>query len=160
MQRSKWTFDGSGEVTVNIFSMHAFEMLLGQKVTEQRWPRDCMEDFPKYFSKQPTFEDWKDNFGMALMTFAQLIKHFGWQPMYKFMSDYENDLKTKSNLPKKEQDKIDQWVIRYSKIVGKNLKPHFEMWGLPVSDDVEDELDDLEPWCKENEKDPAQFFSS
>ena len=26
------------------------------------------------------------------MNFAQLIKHFGWQPMYRFMSDYENDM--------------------------------------------------------------------
>jgi hypothetical protein len=63
--------------------------------------------------------------------FAQLIKHFGWDPMYQFLrgiafkkycftwnffkiwiikKDYEYDIKRKSNLPTNNQEKIDQWV--------------------------------------------------
>ena len=93
------------------------------------------------------------------MTFAQLIKYFGWEPMYKFMADYENDIKNNSNnLPKNNQEKIDQWVIRYSHILQKNIKPHFEMWGLPVTDSVAIILQDLPEWSSKEAIDPDVFY--
>ena len=72
MQRSEWTFDGSGEVTVNIFSMHANQVLIGKDVIDQKWLHDQISCFSKFFSKQPTYESWKKDHGMALMTFAQV----------------------------------------------------------------------------------------
>ena len=98
---------------------------------------------------------------MALVTFAQLIKHFGWQSMYKFMSDYEVDIKNKRNLPKSNQAKIDQWILRYSRIVGRNIRPQFEMFGLPVpnKEKIDKELNGLELWCVEEEKDAEKFFT-
>lgn len=162
MQRGEWTFDGSGEVTVNIFSMHANSFVLGQQdVVSQEWPKNVASDFPKYFQKTPTYEDWKQNCGMALMTFVQLIKHFGWKAMHKFMKDYEHDIESnRSVLPKNNQEKIDQWVIRYSKIVGRNIKPQFVMFGLPVSESVDAHLKGLRLWCPVEEKDPKVFFSN
>lgn len=160
MQRSEWTFDGAIEVTVNIFSMHATKFIIGQDVIEQQWVKGNRASFAKYFSKTPTYDDWKQEAGMGLMPFVQLIKHFGWEPMHKFMKDYETDIDANSpNLPKNNQDKIDQWVLRYSKIVGRNIKPQFNMFGIPVSRFVDDELQDLQPWCPREEQDPNIFFS-
>ena len=96
---------------------------------------------------------------MALMAFAQLIKHFGWDSMKTFMKNYEHDITNKVNLPQNNQDKIDQWVIRYSEIVSQNIRPQFEMFGLPVSKNVDDKLAGLELWCPSEEKDPSKFFS-
>ena len=59
MQRPEWTFDGCVEVTVNIFSMHACEFIVGKQIINQKWPRDCMPKFKTYFSKTPTYQDWK-----------------------------------------------------------------------------------------------------
>jgi len=102
----------------------------------------------------------KGDYGMALCTFAQLIKHFGWDSMRLFMKNYEKDINDDdSSLPKSNQDKIDQWVIRFSKIVSRNIKPQFEMFGLPVSNHVDTTLHDLEKWCPLEEKDPDIFFS-
>ncbi len=119
--------------------------------------------FKKYFEKKPTYEDWKNNCHMGIMTFAQLIKHFGWEPMYKFLSDYENDIdnRIKSKLPKNNQEKIDQWVLRYSRIIEHNIKPQFEMWGLPVSESVDEELKDLPKWCPNDEiyPNPENFYN-
>ena len=102
----------------------------------------------------------KDSHGMALMTFAQLIKHFGWNSMQTFMKNYEIDIESGKNLPKNNQEKIDQWVIRYSKIVSRNIKPQFEMFGLPVSDKVDQILIGLKNWCPKEEQDPNMFFLS
>jgi hypothetical protein len=96
---------------------------------------------------------------MALMTFAQLIKHFGWKSMRQFLKEYEKDIETKNHLPKSNQEKIDQWVIRYSKIVSRNIKPQFLMFGLPVSDYVDLLVSKYEGWCPEEEKDSQVFFS-
>lgn len=140
--------------------MHAVQFVIGKEIVDQAWPRDRIPEFKKYFSKTPNYEDWKNNCGMALMTFAQLIKHFGWSAMHKFMKDYENDIKNYDHrLPKSNQDKIDQWVVRYSKIVSRNIKPQFQMFGLPVSEKVDKKLAGLEPWCPVEEKDPNVFFS-
>ena len=159
MQRSELTFDGCGEVTVNIFSMHAMEKIVGLSITKTEFVLDRKREFAEYFSKTPSYDDWKANCCIALMTFAQLIKHFGWQPMYRFMSDYENDMKNnREALPKSNQDKIDQWVIRYSKIIGRNIKPQFQLWGLPVRDSVDVHVNQFEGFCPKNEIDANQFF--
>ena len=160
MQRHEWTFEGSGEVTVNLFSMHAaMHTSGGTPVHKQRWLLDQAREFEKFFADQPTHERWQNNYGMALVTFASLIKHFGWSAMKTFLKNYEDDRNSKNQLPKTNQDKIDQWVIRYSRIVQRNIKPHFQMFGLPVSSRVDEHVAHLAAWCVEAEKSADVFFS-
>ena len=159
LQRDEWTFEGAEEVTVNIFSMHAFETLLGQKVTEIDWLHDQKDGLRTYFSKkQPNYEDWKSDCCVSVFLFAQLIKNFGWEAMRQFMHEYEEDIASETNLPKSNQDKIDQWVLRYSKIVGKNLTRHFKMYGLPVSNKVDTQLKIFPSWCSNEKQNPLDFF--
>ena len=82
-----------------------------------------------------------------LRVFLQLIEQHGWQPMIKFMADYEVDIKNKTNIPTTNQQKIDQWVIRYSRILGKNIKSHFQAWGLTTSTDADQSLIGLPYLC-------------
>lgn len=178
LKRNEWTFEGAGEVTVNLFSMHAMEFVVGIPLKgsfvvhhkssttncfmclclDQEWPLHVIPRFKAYFEKQPTYADWQGECGVALMTFAQLILHFGWPAMRQFMSDYEKDIKSGENLPKNNQEEIDQWVIRYSRIVNRNIRPQFEMFGLPVTDQVNAAVAKLAPWCPVNEKDGNVFF--
>lgn len=62
MQRTEWTFDGAVEVTVNIFSMHGLEFVVGKKMLSQSWPRDRLPEFQKYFSSDPNYQKWKGIF--------------------------------------------------------------------------------------------------
>ena len=141
--------------------MHAMEKILDFPIVQQDFVMDRKKEFSNYFSRKPNYDDWKNNCGMALMTFAQLIRHFGWEPMYRFLSDYENDLKNnKGTLPKSNQDKIDQWVIRYSNIVEMNIKPQFQFWGLPVSNTVDSHVSEFEPFCPSNENNAVSFFGN
>ena len=73
MQRDEWTFDGSVEVTVNLFSMHAFHCLLDKHVTKQQWLRDQYNNFSKYFSKEPNYNDWQNDFGIKGFTKLEFI---------------------------------------------------------------------------------------
>jgi len=139
--------------------MHAFHLLVGKKVPNQKWLLDQRASFKKFFSKQPTYHDWQNDYGMALATFAQLIKHFGWQPMYKFMKEYEADIRNQNDLPHSNQEKIDQWVLRYSRILKRNIKPQFQMFGLPVSERCDHELALYQSWIVEGEKNPDKFFN-
>lgn len=162
MQRGEWTFEGATEVTVNIFSSHAMKHVVGLELNQQPWLLNQKGVFAEYFSQTPNYEKWKIYrfVGIALMTFIQLIKHFGWQSMNRFMKEYETDIKNNAaSLPKSNQDKIDQWVIRYSKIVGYNIKPQFEFWGLAVSPSVQSKIGNLREWCPREEKNPNLFFS-
>lgn len=153
---------GCGEVTVNLFSMHAMKFVIGKDVLQQPWILDQKRHFRPYFNKNPTYDDWKENCHIALMTFVQLIKYFGWEPMRKFLHVYENDIQTGQNLPRSNQDKIDQWVLRYSKLIGKNIRPQFQLWGLPVSESVNQNLRALPEWCPKQDiyPDPMNFFNN
>jgi len=78
--------------------------------------------------------------------------------MYKFLSDYEvNISNSDDSLPASNQDKLDQWVIRYSNIVGCNLKKHFENFGLPVSQEVDNKIGHLKR--VDIDVNPSKFFS-
>ena len=44
----------------------------------------------------------------------------GGQPV---LSDHER--------PKSDDEKRDQWLVRFSRQVGRNLGPFFEAWGVP-----------------------------
>ena len=48
--------------------------------------------------------------------------------------------------PKKNQNKIDLWMVAFSKLVRCSLTPVFEFWGLPLSDDAKDSVADLRPY--------------
>ena len=137
------------------------EKMLGYNVWQQEWLTNQRNDWSKFFLNSPNYEKWTNgqNPGMTLMTFALLIKNFGWEPMYKFMSAYESDLNNGYNLPKNNQEKIDQWVIRYSKILQKNIKPHFELCGLPVSSKVDQILSTLAKWIPKDVSNPDKFYS-
>jgi hypothetical protein len=51
--------------------------------------------------------------------------------------------------------------LRYSRIIGRNIRPQFELWGLPVTDSVDEKLKDLPEWCPKEDiyPDPLNFFN-
>lgn len=57
-----------------------------------------------------------------------------------------------SERPKNDDEKRDQWLIRLSRTVGRNLGPFFERWGVPTSSTARDSLRDLPVWLPEGWK--------
>ncbi|CAF0877594.1 unnamed protein product [Rotaria sordida] len=139
MQRGWWTFDGTGEVTVNIFSLHAMDVVCHLQPWIHSWLQDQMKMTREYIQKGSRFDQWKTNPGIALFIYAQLAREFGWNSYKAVFRQYEQ---TKPNLTS-NQDKIDHWIKTFSHQVGYNLVPLFNFWDFPVSQSTIDGLRDL-----------------
>ena len=148
-QSGDWTFDGTGEVTVNLFTMYVYDTLLGgfpkdRRLDSPQWRKDV----ETYFQEGPSFEKWKQRPFLALVMYMQLQKAFGWEAYKKVFAEYR-DL-PKEERPKSDAEKRDQWMVRFSRTVGKNLGPFFVKWGVPVSKEALDSIRDLPKWMPEN----------
>ena len=43
-------------------------------------------------------------------------------------------------------EKRDQWMVRFSRAVGKNLSPFFQAWGVPTTEKSRTSIADLPGW--------------
>jgi hypothetical protein len=111
MQRGWWTPHGTGEVTVNIFSLKATQMMLGTSPKNAPWLIDQKIGAQNYLEK-PDFKIWKEQAGIALMIYAQVIEDYGWDSMKNVMTSYETGDST--TYPTTEQGMIDFFWSKYS----------------------------------------------
>ena len=48
--------------------------------------------------------------------------------------------------PANDDQKRDQWMVRMSNAVQRNLGPFFDAWGVPVSDAAKESIASMDPW--------------
>ena len=150
-QHPDWTFSGTGEVTCNLFSLYVIETVCGK-------PRDEGHDslsaesrgraMAKYFAEGTKFDDWKRQPFLALIMYAQLRDAFGWDAYKNVFAEYQ--ALDRSQRPKNDLEKRDQWMVRFSREVGRNLGPFFEKWGVPTSVEARESIADLPVWMPED----------
>ena len=149
-QSSHWTFDGSGEVTVNYFTLYVMEKFCGLTPEEARkdlTKANRIEKLRRYVANGSKFEDWKKDPFLALNMTVQLRNEFGWEPFLRAVSEYRKA--APDELPRNDDEKRDQWMIRLSRNTGKNLGPFFEKWGVPTSEEARNSIKDLPVWLPE-----------
>lgn len=148
-QRSWWTFSGTGEVTCNLFSLHAGEVLCGIEPWDNPWLKGQRGAASEYLKNGADFAKWKSSPGIALVSYAQLQKEFGWKPFTTVFKAFE--AMSKSERPSKNQDKMDQWVRQMSIATKRDLRPFYLSWGMPLSTSLIENtmLDSFEPWMPE-----------
>lgn len=154
-QQSDWTFDGTGEVTNNLFSLYG-----GERLNNADQGGDYLHSHPavtpverrkrlsKYLASGAKFSDWQGDPFLALTMYIQLRRTFGWEPFQKVFAEY-NALPA-AERPKNEMEKRSQWMLRFSRAVGKNLGPFFDAWGVPVSEAVKKEVVSLPVWMPDD----------
>ena len=146
-QKGEWTFEGTGEVTNNVFALYCFEAALGKPKTvghEGASEEAQKEHWKKHKKAGAPFSAWKKDPFLALTTYIQLIDGFGWDAVKKYFDSYNDS--SYGPLPANDDEKRDQFLVRYSKVVNKNLGPFFEAWGIPVSADAKASVAKLEQW--------------
>lgn len=150
-QRPEWTFDGTGEVTNNLFSLYANEKFNGitpatygqaQRAME---PSLQMSRLKAYLAKGAKFSDWQSDPFLALTMYSQLREGFGWDPFKAVFKSYWT-----GPSPQTELEKHDQWMIRFSRQVNRNLAPFFQAWGVPTTESARQSLTDLPTWMPSN----------
>ncbi len=144
-QSDDWTFRGTVEVTVNLFSLYSFDAVNGIPVEKN--PRGSAE-FRKKLMGQI---NWKDpDFGkldafQALVMYEQLQQAFGWDTFKVLFRNYR--ALPDSERPKTDLEKRDRWLVEFSRQTGKNLGPFFQAWGLETSPEARASVRNLTCWA-------------
>ena len=83
---------------VNIFTLHAMDILCHKKPWIHQWLKDQLPDTQKYISNGSNFSEWKNQPGVALFIYAQLAREYGWESYKSVFRIYDN-LKPKLKYP-------------------------------------------------------------
>ncbi len=146
-QSSDWTFEGTVEVTCNLFTLYVYEFLCGIPVAERyhAWiDVRTREMIARYDFENPDFAQWKREPGLALLMYVQLQEAFGWDAYRQVFAAYR--ALPDAERPKSDDEKRDQWLVRFSRQVGRNLGPFFVAWGVPTSGVARASIADMPVW--------------
>ena len=146
-QRGDFTFDGTGEVTNNVIGMYTIFTVLGKDPLGAHpaiAPAKLAEHIRDIQKADDKFALWKKEPFLALTTYIQLVEGFGWDAWRNYLYSFADP--SFGPAPKTDEEKRNQFLVRYSKITGKNLGDFFDFWGIPVSSSAKAEVMKLERW--------------
>lgn len=143
-----WVMQGTVESSVNWWSTYVSETVFNlprAKGHTALLPENRLLRVQGYVAGGKKYATWGSDAWLPLEMYLQLQEWFGWQPFKDVNTEYLAIPAASS--PSNDQAKVDQWVLRFSQKVGKNLGPFFTQgWGLPVSQTILDQLALLAPW--------------
>ncbi len=144
-QQPMWTFDGTTEVTCNLYSLYCYATLCPNAPLHDSMKPDARKrNATKYLNAGAKFETWKSEPFVALLLYFQLKEEFGWDTFKKVFAEYQK--LPMNERPKNDDDERDQWLIRMSNACGKNLAKQFDYWGVPTSDAAKKKVESLPVW--------------
>jgi hypothetical protein len=145
-QSGDWTFDGTGEVTVNLFSLYVIDRCchLSDPGHPAIAPDARAKKIAEHLAAGAPFERWQSDPFLALIMYMQLQEAFGWEAYRQVFAEYR-DLPD-AQRPQSDDEKRDQWLVRFSRTVGRNLGPFFQAWGVPTSEQARAAVADLPDW--------------
>jgi hypothetical protein len=156
-QNSMWTFSGTGEVTVNIFTLYTIDKVCGIPSERARGdtftPGAMLRTMRRHHAMGAPFSKWQADPFLALTMYVQVQQAFGWEVYRDVFAAYR--ALPESERPRSEEQKRDQWMARLSERCGRNLAPFFAAWGVPVSAKATQQTAHLPEWMPEGWTDAA-----
>jgi hypothetical protein len=135
-----YTFGGDFvEVDVNLFSMFVMQKLVGREMTAHPSLKDIDKLLIQRLGSEKKVDAWTN-----LAMYVKTIQAFGWEPLHKTMQSYA--LPGGADGIKTREQKMDQWVLRYSKATGKNLAPYYAAFDVTCSDATKQAISSLPVW--------------
>ncbi|MGC4005457.1 MAG: M60 family metallopeptidase [Pirellulales bacterium] len=130
-QWKEWTYEGTGEVTVNIFSMYTFDTLHpNAKQHDAVSKRDAT--MAKMWSENGPPDNWRRDLFYAVFMFADLKDAYEWPAFHRFFELYKR--MPDGERPKTDLEKHDGWLVNFSTIVGQNIQPLMDAYGVTTSE--------------------------
>ncbi|OHT04807.1 hypothetical protein TRFO_27669 [Tritrichomonas foetus] len=132
-QSHDWTYESAGEVTVNIFSLYVSKQFAKKDIRTVWGMGDLDDKIANFVQNGKLFSDLKNDFVLHLGIYQRIALEFGFEVFTRFfMSFMEND----SVHPTNDEEKIDQWAIRMSKINNCDMGKVFQTWSFPISSEA------------------------
>lgn len=150
VQNWMWTFAGTTEVTVNLFTMYCEKEITGNwswinlenehaKAEQYKIAPNFDVRSPPFFSflfsfnfeKTASLQTWKSDPFLALMMYVDLADMYSWDLFHQLFIEYD-DL-PEAERPATDDEERDQWMVRISRRVGRSMCSFFGMWDVPVS---------------------------
>ena len=147
-------FGGTGEVTVNLFTLYVFDKLLHKGLYNH--PPNIIDkqtvirQIKEYVADNPSFEKWKSDPFLALRMYIELIENFGWGPIEQVYKNYR--AMPVSQYPKTDGDKRDLWFIQLSNVTHKNMSAFFDKWKIPISNKAKKQVSSYPEWLPDELK--------
>lgn len=149
-QRGWWTFDGDGEVTCNVFSAYCLRTLASDPDPGGwGWTVDPVAVIQKATTTlQSTNYVGTASLSGRLSFWVQLADGFGWEAYKHVYGSYELDnANHPENLPSGNQEKMEQWLVRFSNQVGYDLSEFMiDTWGFPIAPERVAQVSHLPSW--------------
>jgi hypothetical protein len=147
-----YTFDGSVEVTVNLFSAHAMDRIGMEQRGGWSWTAsaDAVEERAhKVLATKKPYPEL--GAGEKLSMYLLLRDAFGWESIQAVLASYTHDQDNQPDqLPKDNQSRRDEFLIRMSQTTKRNLAPYMQdLWGIPMSPAAVGQVEDLPVWMPE-----------
>lgn len=144
-----YTFDGSIEVTVNLYSAHAFDQLGMRDRRGWTWTANAEtveEKARDFLAAGGTYA--KGSAAEKLAMHLQVRHAFGWDVYREVLAGYSKQQDADpSQLPRSEQAKRDAWLVRMSQATGRNLAPFYgKVWGIPLSPEAIKTVEGFPDW--------------
>lgn len=153
-QEGAWTFEGTGEVTNNLWSLYLMETISNKKPGEGHEALvERNKRMARYILGGAPFDKWKSDPFLALTMYLQIREAFGWEPFKQAFAAYQT--LPRDQRPHTDSQKRDLWLIQISNATGKNLGPFFQAWGVPTSDGARASISHLPEWLPEDFPKPA-----
>ena len=133
-QNGDWTFEGTGEVTVNFFTLYCMEKMCSLTPRQTRMKNEATRSYTKWLSNNKPYDTWKSDPFLALEMFVRIQQAYGWEAFEKLFAEYR--LIPGNERPKNDLQKRDQWCTRLSKVTGENMASIFDSWNIPISEDT------------------------
>lgn len=148
-QSSDWTFEGMTEVTVNLFTLYVLDKVCGIGSDERRETTRAERDRKTraYLAQGADYQRLVADPFLALIHYQQIQEAFGWSAFIDVFAEYRR--LSPAERPRTEQEKRDQWALRLSRRVGRNLGPFLTAWGVTVRPEALRPVADLPVWVPE-----------
>lgn len=147
-----YTFDGSVEVTVNLYSAHAMDRLAMADRRGWTWTADPAAVEAKAREALEGGKKYTDlGAGHKLAMYLLIRDAFGWEAIQQALSSYSSDQdQGLKKWPKDDAAKRDEFCVRMSNAVGRDLSSYMrDLWGLEISQVAASKVDDLPVWMPE-----------
>jgi hypothetical protein len=135
------TFGGDYiEVNVNFCSLYVTEMVVKHDMTGGH---PALNDLEKLLHARLGPEKKADAFENLAM-YVLPIRELGWEAFSRTLATYSQPDGAKGI--NSREDKMDQWILRYSQNTGKNLAPYFEAFDVTCSTQTKETLKKFPVW--------------